>query len=850
MNLINGRNLGELPGLRIYTAPKRSDKSRMNDVLIMIITIDEKSTKIKDFEEWGAILSEAYFNARGSFTMGITAAVKQFSVYLNEKFPGVLLPNVLLNLAVLRGRTMMIGHSGPVNTTVVYADHVDNFSDITSLGVSQGTQGLRFFQIEIHSGDLILMCPKVPYGWTNEAILDATGESPLNVIRYLLDQAHGSLQGVVIQVKAGRGEILYRFKPPITTNVSLGYHDEEDETSGRESVVPPVRAADLSASLSAAEQPARSDYLLGSDDEKSKLLFRTRLPFEPFPVDFNPHNKMTFGTAGKFEEATEVPSPEEPAVEAEKPAENELPAFLSSYPVKPDASDESGKSFSSEAEYAFSEPLNDLKKKSEPLADNLPFEDLSDLLSQSVTAREGESGSGTDAQQKTLIEPTPPAKESPVTKRDRKERVRQKAAKGKKQEGKNPGKSEKKPFSWKRFLLGLFFGILIPIIVVTVLFLDYTHRSKDTVYRDTLGNAVDTAKIAVQQTEPSLQRISWEKVLEYLDEAALYGTSDAARGLRNQALESLDKLDNGTLVPYHYALSGTLPSGTNLTRIESTDQFLFALDKTSGSVMRFNIYSNGMIKDETFSCSPGSYKDNQSTTSSDLIQVEKLVDFVILPQESGKDRVVLGIDNNARLLYCPSIGEKTAAQLESPEMGWLGVEALYFANRTLYILDARNNSIRGTPYLGNTGVSVATSSYFGSSSPGVRDVTDFVIYGANSYFLRTNGTLIVCDYTGYTPVCSYVDQLVFSESGQEIDLTLKNYFQINMNMSPDTSLYLMDSHSQSVLNVTLKLNLIRNSVPDRFEGEGSDRSVTGFGFLDQFQLVWTSSDQIFIGALK
>ncbi|HRY20579.1 MAG TPA: hypothetical protein P5198_03625, partial [Flexilinea sp.] len=88
MNLINGRNLGELPGLRIYTAPKKCDRSRINDVLMMVITVEGKSPKVKDFEEWGAILSEAYFMARGSFTMGITAALKQFVSYLDEKFPG------------------------------------------------------------------------------------------------------------------------------------------------------------------------------------------------------------------------------------------------------------------------------------------------------------------------------------------------------------------------------------------------------------------------------------------------------------------------------------------------------------------------------------------------------------------------------------------------------------------------------------------------------------------------------------------------------------------------------------------------------------------------------------------
>ncbi len=123
--------------------------------------------------------------------------------------------------------------------------------------------------------------PQRLYGWTNEAILDATSESPLNVVRYLLDQAEGNLQGAVVQVKAGRGEILYRYKPPITTDVNLGYDD--DSAAGElPRYQPPEEKPRVPLNISTASAPA---YLLGSDDEKTRPLFRIRLPLEPFPVD-------------------------------------------------------------------------------------------------------------------------------------------------------------------------------------------------------------------------------------------------------------------------------------------------------------------------------------------------------------------------------------------------------------------------------------------------------------------------------------------------------------------------------------------------------------------------------------
>lgn len=833
MNLINGRNLGELPGLRIYTAPKKCDRSRINDVLMMVITVEGKSPKVKDFEEWGAIFSEAYFTARGSFTMGITAAVKQFVSYLDEKFPGILLPNVMLNIAVLRDRTLLIGHSGPVNTTVVYADHVDNFSDATSVGISQGTQGLRFFQIEIHSGDLILMCPSAPSGWTNEAILDATSESPLNVIRYLMDQANGNLQGVVIQVKTGRGEILYRYKPPVITTVDLGYQEEsEEEEYSFEKPSKTIPRFSEGKTENAYRVTERSN-------ENKKPLFRTRLPLEPFPIDFNSsfqkrtdnfsEKKETISQLDRVTEAEEIGEElkSEPVViqpDEARPVENEpgeeLPPFLRSDKLQGELPEttipDTKETTLFEEEYIFRKPLTEAKKKSEP-----------------------EPVSETELIRNSDISRSSPAK------RQIKKSTR--AVKKPKSEKKAKTKGV---FSWKKFLLGLFFGILIPILVVAILFFVYTGRSKDSAYRSSLRNAVETAKIAVQQTEPTLQRISWEKVLEYLKEAALYGNSPAADDLRKQALESLDELENGILIPYHYALQSPLPKGTNLVKLDSTNQFLYALDAATGSILRLNILNNGLSLDSSFSCMPGTYQSNRESDSDEQISVGKLVDFVILPAESGSERVVMGIDNNAQLLYCPSVGEKTAEKLESPGIGWLGVDAIYFTDRTLFILDAKNNSVWKVPYLGKSDFDPEPSAYFGADAPALRDIVDFVIYEQYSYLLRQNGTLIFCDYTGYSPLCSYVDTLTFYNDSQSIDLTKKHFFQINMNRSPDTSIYLMDRENQSLLNTTIKLNLIRNLVPDRFEGDGDGKVVTAFGFISQFQVVWASQDQLFVGALN
>ena len=764
---------------------------------------------VSEYESWGKIISEGYFSARGSFTMGITTAARKIAEILEKKYPGITFPEVLLNIAVLRDRTLMIGHVGPVNTTIVCADHVDNFSDENSPGLGQSVQNVRFFQAEIHSGDLILMCPNVPHGWTNEAILDATSESPLNVIRYLLDQAHGNLQGAVIQVKAGHGEILYRYKPPITTNITLGYDDLAENTNpGKKnkdgSAIP---ESQLQITVSKNEKPEREPgLLLGDDEESPRPLYRLRVPFETLPMIDRAEREPVLIQAEILSpdsendgnipapEKAEVPGKSEPAVElaedpAEKPEENMV--------------------------------VNQPEVTSEETEEDKPGESLADQAA------------------------LPSSEPEMMTARERIAKKKASAEKKSVKDGKTEQPSKKK--SGKRILFLIFPGILIPLIVVFSFFYLYSGRGKNQIYRESLGNAVDTAKIALQQTEPALKRISWEKVIEYLDEAEVYGKSKASTDLRFQAYEVLESLENGRQTNYRYALAEKLPKGTNLTAIESTSQYLYGLDEQTGSVLRFFMYSSGLTLDNSFRCGPGTYKKFSSSLQNattenpesdllaetlsqkvqDEIVVKKLVDFVLLPQGDSGNSKLAAIDKDANIVYCTADAENRAIRLGVPPIGWLGVDGLFFSSNTLFVLDSKNESIWKFDYNGQDGFSTEPRSYFGAAAPSMKDVIDFVVYDNYSYLLRDNGALIFCDYTGYDPSCTYITD--FQNSNNEsIDLTHKHLIQIKLNASPDTSLYLIDEQLQSVINISLKLNLVRYIVPNRFYRRGRRKNSYGF----------------------
>jgi hypothetical protein len=794
MVLVNGRNLGDLPGLKIYTAPKKRNKARQNDTLIVLMTCVEGDPQISDYETWGKIISDEYFQARGSFTMGISSAVRVFASYLNQQYPGTSLPKIVLNMIVFRENTVLVAHAGAVNTTIVYADRVDNFSDMTSQDVSVGSSGVRYFQVEIHAGDLILLCPFVPEGWTNKAILDATAESPLNVVRYLLDQVHGNLQGAVIQVKAGKGKILYRYKMPISTTIDLEYMESETN-DGLETVHPGSGMGQTVSSISPVSSPS---YLLRSEDEKTRPLFRVRLPLEPFPVGIKPKKRLT----PRIDEEISELQPE-----------NDL--------AEPCAGEEQIEPMPEEIEGESPELTPEVEEAVGVTSIDIP---VSDSIDDGIS-----------------IETEIPAEKE----LDRSKKHSVKTPKSKKEKKRREGAR----VSWKRILLGLTFGILIPIVVVFALFIFYNNRSKDAVYREGLQNAVDTAEIALKQTEPSLVRISWEKVLEYLDDAEQYGVSDAAQQLRSQAQTSLDELEYGTPIKYQFALSKALASNVKITRLESSGQFLYALDENAGEIMRFNVNQSGLTLDPTFTCKPGNYRNRDSTDSTDIITVGKLVDFVLLPSESGLERVIAGIDNQAQVLMCQVINPKVAYKMETPPIGWLGVDAIHLIDRVLYVLDSKNNAIWKFAYIGKEGFITAPQSYFGSNSPNLNDSIDFMVYANYAYILRQTGSMIVCDYTGYIAMCSYVDELKSADGSKTISLLNRNLFQMQMNSSPDNSLYMMDTTGQSILNATVKMNLVRNLVPDRFTSVGNRETPTAFGFLDPTKIVWAAGNMIFVGSI-
>ncbi len=754
LNLSEGRNIGELQGLFLFTSPKKAESSRQSDVLIMLMHPDKGSLSESQMKEWAEVFSGAYFSSRGSLTMGVSYAIRKLTLYITKKMQSSIIPAVFLNVAILRERTLLIAHAGPVNTTVISSDHVQNFCEETSLPLQMTANDPIFFTTQVQSEDIILLCPKVPGDWTNASIMEVTGDSPLNAIRFLLDRSGGNIQAAVIQIKTGKGKITFKTRTQITANVQPEFADKIEAPSVRRR-----RSSNLINSIS-EELP-----------DPEKPLFRKRKISE------------------LFEDTNRDPV---------SPIKNESQSDMEI------VSDESNQTVSLTGEQEL------------PGAQKLDFNFIEDTTKTSDTEAEDDSP----------IVDQPASSESELD-------------------------AENKPTKKKKRKLGsllLFFacGILIPATVAAVLFFIYSGRSKSDLYREYLAKAVDSAQQALNESNSGNQVSLWTDTLDYVEQASKYGNSTAARTLRREAMQKIDSLCGGISTVYNYANQAKLPQGINITEIASSGQYTYALDSGSGSVLKFISSGNGLALDNSFSCVPGVYKDLNN--DSNTIKVGPLIDFVILPLGSPHNFVLAGVDADANVLYCSGFTDNQAGKLIKPTTEKLSIKGITMLENAMYLMDTQASAVWEYVYSKADGFKFEPTNYYGSYSPYLSDAIDFVMYKEYAYFLRSNGTLLICDYTGYRPTCQNIPSVQNEDGSIHIDMSLHKFRKILINASPDNSIYIMDAKFQSLLNLSAKGTFIRYIVPNRDSEEISQYAfASGFGITGQNQLLWGFRNDLYIG---
>lgn len=344
----------------------------------------------------------------------------------------------------------------------------------------------------------------------------------------------------------------------------------------------------------------------------------------------------------------------------------------------------------------------------------------------------------------------------------------------------------------------IFFALAVPLVLAIAGGMVYIKRGQSQQYQFYYEAAALLASQAEAQTDPALQRENWNRMLEQLDKAEYYTVTEDSQALRGRAIAVLDGLDGVQRLDFQPAIIGGLDDSVRVTRLVSSDVYLYMLNAQQGSVMLGVQVPQGYQINSNFQCGP----------TFGPITVGPLVDIVELPQGVVEDGVLLGMDTAGNLAYCTLTGQPLTKSLTQPATGLGEPIALTIDQGNLYVLDPKVNAVW---IYDGMDVSQPPHLFFGNEIPPMQDVIDLSVYDDHLYLLHSDGHLTQCTYSynvASPTTCKepfpYTDNRPGRQSGTVIPDSL--FSQVSFVSFPDRSMYMLEPHNQAVFFFSVLFN--------------------------------------------
>ncbi|MGB8214361.1 MAG: hypothetical protein WCE68_12465, partial [Anaerolineales bacterium] len=220
---LQGQEMPQLPGLQVILPPKRAARGRGDEALLVYLTLSG-NTRFSS-AEYNHIMTQAtqrFYQTSGSLTSGIRNAAGELNQFLLNRNlhttgKGEYIIGRLI-LGVLRGAQFVFAQCGPTHVFHLAMAENQQIHDEQiagrGLGIGQTTP-LYFAQVDLHAGDLLVLCPNLPTGW--EATLLGERNISFETLQCsLLSMPGNDLNVVLAQAQAGKGilNILKGVQPP------------------------------------------------------------------------------------------------------------------------------------------------------------------------------------------------------------------------------------------------------------------------------------------------------------------------------------------------------------------------------------------------------------------------------------------------------------------------------------------------------------------------------------------------------------------------------------------------------------------------------------------------------------
>ncbi len=211
---ISGQELPQVPGLLAVAPPKRAARGRADDQLLIYLTISgNTSITSAEYSQIMSQMAQQFYKTAGSLTFAVRAAADWLNQFLLNRNLGTTGKGQYivgrLILAVLRNGQCLFAQCGPTHVFQLTGTETRQIHDSTigghGLGISQTTP-VYLSQTDLHTGDLLMLCPDLPEGW-DAALLTERNLAPEMMHRKLLGLTTADVNAVLVQVQPGKGNL-------------------------------------------------------------------------------------------------------------------------------------------------------------------------------------------------------------------------------------------------------------------------------------------------------------------------------------------------------------------------------------------------------------------------------------------------------------------------------------------------------------------------------------------------------------------------------------------------------------------------------------------------------------------
>ncbi|HWR64562.1 MAG TPA: hypothetical protein VN364_00440 [Bellilinea sp.] len=804
-NLVAGKADPQLPGLFTGLPPRKAARGREHDRLVLHLSFDGSNPLPAETQrEFLEKLTALFFNTPGT----VTYALKLIVAQLNDR---LLARNLrsregttaigLFQALVLHDDSLFIAQSGPIHTFIFTRDGVNHYYETEDGGYGLGTSrigAVRFYRENLKLGDQVLLSARPPAHWLTAA-LTGLSRLPLDQQRAVLTGPNPSnLSFLLLQTDRGKGLLpiasLHEVASRPLTAAAVPMVDQTPPPA-----VPPPPPVFLSGETLETDE-SQNSTLIGDSGEKVVGLFAGLL-----------------ASRKKAETAPEVPQSEPevlPPTDIEASAEvPDLETFISPpinpptvEPWSPDRGepDFAAQSVSAEAEVPAvgTSRIKTSRRTRTALVSGL----------RGWRAFKNRVGSGFSTLLSRIM----------------------------------PGQAEKMPTVAPGVLV--FIAIAVPLIIVAVATTVYLQNGRGEQHKALMAQSLAAVTQAQAQSDPVLQRVTYEAALDWVRQAEDFGVTDESRTLKAQISSAIDAMDGISRFELHPALSSDFDRGVRISQIwASPTEDLYLLDTANGRVLRMVFTRPGYEIDPLFSCGPGMVGS---------LIIGPLVDIVLAPTGNAFDSVVLGVDATGNLLYCSlNAGKTTAVTLPPPDAGWGKIQAITYQNSVLSVLDPGGNAVWRYEGFG-LDFSAKPRLFFDNIVPNLAGAIDLAVYLDDLFVLNQDGHMLVCTYSNVevTPTrCTDPYPYRVSAAGQapQESVTLNAQFtQIQATQPPEPSLFYLDASGRAVYQFSMSLNFVRRLQPTT-DGDNPlpDSAPTALAVTGGRNLVMAYDNRIFIAAM-